>query len=194
MPESPSPFRRNRPRWNPNAPDAGERRTLPDMKLRVSGPFKTTLIAFVIAVVCLGAVYAWVFSNRDEAIEGLAQSIERAAASGGDDVLNLAARTEFAWDRVYILPPYTDAQAVADRLGAAAGEAAEQTDIATRDDVTVLAFSRDGTLVQVIAFPRDRGDFSVVDRPRAFERADAIFYVEPMPGQADWLNVWPANP
>ena len=194
MSERPSPFRRNRPRWNPHAGDQAELRKLPGMKLRVSGPFKTTLIAFVVAVVCLGILYAWVNATRDEAVEGLAQAVERAAASGGVEVLNLASRTDFAWDRVFILPPYTDAGAVADRLGAPAGQAAERTRIGERDDITVLAFSRNGDLVEVIAFPRERGDFAVIDRPQAFDRSEATFYVEPMPGQPDWLNIWPANP
>lgn len=194
MPETPSPFRRNRPRWNPHSVDQTELRQLPGMKFRVSGPFRTTLIALAVAVICFGVLYAWVFATKDEAVEGLAQAIDRAAASGGEEVLNLAARTSFAWDRVFILPPYTDAGTAAGRLGAPAGEAAEQTRIGERDDVTILAFSRNGTLVEVIAFPRDRGDFSVVDRARGFDRSDAIFYVEPMPGQPDWLNVWPASP
>lgn len=194
MPETPSPFRRNRPRWKPDSTDQPELRELPGMKLRVGGPFRTTLIAFVVALICFGLLYAWVFTTQDEAVEGLAQAVDRAAASGGEEVLDLAVRTEFAWDRVFILPPYTDAEAAAVQLGEPAGQAAEQTRIGERDDITVLAFSRSGELVEVIAFPRDRGDFSVVDRARVFDRADAIFYVEPMPGQPDWLNVWPANP
>ena len=194
MPEVPSPFRRNRPRWNPHSPDQPELRELPGMKLRVGGPFRTTLIAFVVALICFGLLYAWVFTTQDETVARLAQAVDRAAASGGEEALNLGVGTEFAWDRVFLLPPYTDAGAVAAQLGEPAGEAAEQTRIGERDDITVLAFTRNGELVEVVAFPRDRGDFSVVDRARVFERPDAIFYVEPMPGQPDWLNVWPANP
>ena len=198
MPDNHSPFRRTKPRWSPLAANRDEQRTLPGLKVRFKGPFRTSFFAFIVAAICLGVLYAWVTSTRDEAVENLAQAVERAAASGGVDALDLAASTTFAWDTLIVLPPYTDPQSLEQALGSALGPAAmaaaEDVAIGRRDDVTVLGFVRDGSLVEVIAFPRNRGDFAVADRPQAFPYDRALFYVEPMPGQADWLNVWPANP
>lgn len=91
--------------------------------------------------------------------------------------VDMAGAVPVSWDKVCILGPYTgDAHAQA-TLGFD-WPADRRSRIESSDDISLLVFVRDVSVVEYVDHPRREGDFSTLDG-RCFRREDATFKLAP---------------
>src|SRR5215218_1862507 len=105
-----------------------------------------------------------------DGIGGSSDEIADAVESGKP--FRLADVTDFEWDRLYVIPAYSSQRDVERQLGFHWGDA-EHSDFRTTDGGSLLAFVRDGEVVE--AFDQDAGDgvFVCLDG-EVLSRADAV--------------------
>jgi hypothetical protein len=115
-----------------------------------------------------------------EARARLEAAIEDAAWPGGPRRLDLAEIAVFDWDRLDIAVAYRpDAEVPGCPLGWD-WSAAEREALVADGLLTVLVFSRDGTVVDYIEHRADRGEFRDIVNP--YTRESAVFAVDPSQG------------
>jgi hypothetical protein len=101
---------------------------------------------------------------RDRLVEALAKG----------EPVELRSVTPFAWDRVHVIPPYTQPNDIREAT------ALEQTGagrfgIEKRDDICLLVFVKGGKLVEAVDVPRDRADFAKLREQKGLTPAQAVF-------------------
>ena len=79
--------------------------------------------------------------------------------SGRITIIDMVSLTNFAWDRLYLFGPYTPATYLDDRLGPA-WRAKCSTQVEYSEGYTLLAFTRSGSVVHCLDYPR-ANDFNI---------------------------------
>jgi hypothetical protein len=123
--------------------------------------------------------------------ERLAMAVQRAGETRRP--LALKEPTDFAWDKVYVFAPYTPPEAIRKDLGFAWAEAG-RTGIDSRDDVTLLVFVKNQRVVRSLAFPRNRGDWAMIENHAGFTPAQAVFKVTAEDASPAWWVVSETKP
>lgn len=119
---------------------------------------------------------------------GLEERIAAAALRDGA-ILRIEGLTGFAWERLYIFPPYSSQGEIDAELGFE-WPAAARTGIFDSDRITLLVFVRGRAVVRHVTQPRGEGDFADVQAPGGLTPRDAIFavrrrvFTRVMPGEA----------
>lgn len=98
----------------------------------------------------------------------LESAILAAKPDSKESVVNFHQLTNFDWDELLIISPY----GLVDSLAKEGIEAdcINQTNIAQRDDICVLAFLKNKKLVNHIVYPRWPGDFSEIKGENGYKR------------------------
>jgi hypothetical protein len=111
--------------------------------------------------------------SRTRGDEELGRAISTAAHEGGSDVniVDVPVLAPFAWERLFVFPPYTSAATVGQELGFSWPEARRME---KRDDSVLLVFVNKGQVVRFVDVPR-RTDFAGVSRKGGFSYSDAVF-------------------
>jgi hypothetical protein len=91
--------------------------------------------------------------------------------------IDLSAVGPASWDRVCVLPPYTNNQTAEQILGFK-WDAESNTSIAVSDGINVLVLVQNKQVVAYTEHPRGKGDFSTL-QPRCLLRSNAIVVREP---------------
>jgi hypothetical protein len=107
--------------------------------------------------------------------------------------INLALIVPSAWDRVCVLPPYTDNKQAASILGFEWNSDFE-TSIGGSDGINVLVFIQGSEVVAYTEHRRDKGDFSRM-QPRCLkrDRATVFRHIDPDPRNNGWVHLGPAQ-
>jgi hypothetical protein len=102
----------------------------------------------------------------------LGRRISVAAETSDVSMVNVSEVAAFAWDRLFVFPPYTSSAQVEKELGFRWSESAR---IESSDSFVLLVFVDRGRVVRFIEQPRSSGDFSPCHRAGGFSRAEAVF-------------------
>ena len=119
----------------------------------------------------------------------LTRAIAAAAVQGPGTRVVLEEHTEFRWDSVCILGPYTPDSTV-EALTGIQGAAGRAHDIRSRDEINVLMFIRDGRIVLSAAQARSQGDFGPELVGKCYTPEEADFSVR-VPPRDSWGNIGP---
>ena len=82
----------------------------------------------------------------------------------------------FAWEELYVFPPYTSVESIEKALGFGWG-LAKDIGLSERDDITLLVFVIRKGVHEYIEQPRSEGDFSRLKTGRPYEPNQAYFEV-----------------
>lgn len=121
--------------------------------------------------------------------ESLVFTIEQALATAPAGA-DLARVVEGDWDRVCIFRP-GNTYARVDSVIGGSWPAASETGLQTRDDATLLAFVRDGTVVTHVMYPIAKGDFGTPGPEQWYcrRRDQAVFELrQPIDGSIPWIG------
>lgn len=121
----------------------------------------------------------------------LAAAVE--AAGQAKQPLELASTTDFAWDRVYVFAPYTPTSAIQKDLGFAWPEAA-RTNIDAQDGISLLVFVKGRRVVKALSYPRNLGDWAMIENHSGFTPAQAVFSVTAEQADPAWWVVSETKP
>jgi hypothetical protein len=124
---------------------------------------------------------------RDEG--PVSRSIAASVEKGPGTRLVLPEHTEFPWDRVCILGPYTPDDKV-NSLTGIQGAAGQAYDIRSNDGINVLMFVREDRIASSVAHARNRGDFGPEVVGKCYSRAEATFSIR-VPPPNSWGNIGP---
>ena len=102
----------------------------------------------------------------------LGRRISVAAEASDVSVVNASEVAAFAWDRLFVFPPYTTSTQVEKELGVRWSESAR---IESDDTFVLLVFVDRGRVVRFIDQARDRGDFTECHHAGGFSRSEAVF-------------------
>lgn len=138
---------------------------------------KRTLI-----LIALSLLTACTMNNRD-----ISARIEAQFNASQTEPINLASFGPTSWERVCILPPYTDNKQAEEILGFK-WNSDFKTSIKGSDGINVLVFVRGSEVVAYTEHPRNKGDFSRM-KPRclAKERATVYRLKDPDPRNGGWV-------
>jgi hypothetical protein len=142
----------------------------------------------------LGAALLTGCADRPPASGAFEDQLATAVTASGQSAkpLKLADVTDFAWDRLYVFPPYTPTAAIQRDLGFAWPEA-DRTGIDERDGVTLLVFVANRHVVRSVEYPRNRGDFAMIDHHAGFTPERAVFRVSREDADPAWWIVTEAQ-
>lgn len=148
-------------------------------------------LALVLTAGCAGAVGC----DREPTPGGLDERVAMAVQRAGETrkPLKLSESADFAWDKVHVFAPYTPSEAIQKDLGFAWAEAG-RTGIDSRDDITLLVFVKNKRVVRTLAFPRNRGDWAMIENHAGFTPAQAVFKVTAEEAQPAWWVVSETRP
>jgi hypothetical protein len=148
-------------------------------------------LALVLTAGCAGAVGC----AQDAAPGGLDERLAMAVQRAGETrkPLKLSETTDFAWDKVHVFAPYTPPEAIQKDLGFAWAEAG-RTGIDSRDGITLLVFVKNKRVVRSLAFPRNRGDWAMIENHAGFTPAQAVFKVTAEEASPAWWVVSETRP
>ena len=110
-------------------------------------------------------------SNPDKKLETAIHEIIKSDTK----VLYLNKVTDFQWDSLLILHPYSTLHQVESKLNIDLSQI-KQTTIESRDDISVLIFYNKGEITKIIEYPRYPGDFAN-NKIEFIPRKQAIFDV-----------------
>ena len=102
----------------------------------------------------------------------LGRRISVAVEASDVSMVNVSEVAAFAWDRLFVFPPYTSSAQVEKELGFRWSESAR---IESSDSFVLLVFVDGGRVVRFIEQPRSSGDFSPCHRAGGFSRSEAVF-------------------
>lgn len=106
-----------------------------------------------------------------------------AEAIRGEKPVDIGSLTDFAWERLYVFPPYTPRRDILEHLGRE-WNGVEQTGIDRSDDRCLLVFVKGGQVVRFLEFPRKLGDFAGVQALKGLDRNRAVFEIRRQNGAA----------
>jgi hypothetical protein len=130
-------------------------------RVRTDGIQLAAVMALAIALGCRDG------GSDQDAIRTLRAEIER--ASRARDTVDVTAAAPFAWDALFVFPPYTTPGQIASTLGFPWPDAARSA-IGTQDGYSLLLFVKGGRVAHWADFPREFGDFSGVRAPHGIRR------------------------
>lgn len=142
---------------------------------------KLILVAVVAALAILSAA-AWQLSRsgyagqrqRQELSAALSQQF--AAQKNGElAVIELAAITPFAWEKLFLFRPYSTSQQI--QAVAGVNAASIKTNIAENDGIVLFVFVAGGEVVQYLDFPR-QPDLAALANPSGYSPAQAVFVLD----------------
>jgi hypothetical protein len=93
----------------------------------------------------------------------------------GEPLLNISESTDFGWDSLLILTPYSQPENIEQRFKIDLSKT-KHSNIEMRDDINQLIFFGGGKPVRMIEYPRYPGDFAD-NKVEFVKRNDAIFEV-----------------
>ncbi len=111
---------------------------------------------------------------------GFVKTIERSARTASTNahaVVTISTQTSFPWDKLYIFAPYTPIQRINDQLGFTWAEAGK-THIASLDTFYLLVFLKNGKVVEHFKWPRESGDFQLMEGHNLFTPGNDTFEVK----------------
>jgi hypothetical protein len=130
------------------------------------------LVPLAITLVFKTGRFAWHHIQADRWPHALWQQVSR----GPSTIVELAEISPSNWERVYIFRPYTSAKDVQKVLGFPWSEA-QQSSIAYSEDVCLLIFTSQGTVVGWFEQARNRGDLAGLANSSGYARNSAQFVV-----------------
>ncbi len=95
----------------------------------------------------------------------------------GDEEIEIAKCTKFAWDHLYIFAPYTASAHIDEALGFD-WKGYPYSRIEMSDTVCLLIFEKGDTVVHWFDHPRGEGDFAGLAKEGGYTKAEARFTVE----------------
>jgi hypothetical protein len=135
-------------------------------------------IARLAASLLLAAAAGWGCSPGGDDLAGrIAAEVER----GDGAVVDLAALTDFAWDRVHFFPPRTPLAQVTAELGFDWPPAPDMG-LDEREHVILLVFVRAGEVVHFLPFRRYDADFAGPFPSTGYTPEGAVFVAREEPG------------
>jgi hypothetical protein len=111
--------------------------------------------------------------NEKVFIDDMAAAYQKLGTGG--DTLNISAVTRFAWDKLFIFPPYTPIEVMDRALGVTAPSALKDTRIFERDDINVFVFLVNDEITAVISLPREVVDVSLPKSDESLSHQTAVF-------------------
>ncbi len=94
----------------------------------------------------------------------------------GSPTLNLSKLTDFDWDSLLILPPYTSEERIEHKLNVNLSSV-KNVGISSRDDIDLLVFFKEKRAIRMVEYLRYPGDFKQKE-VKFISKKDAIFNVE----------------
>ena len=154
---------------------------------------KTILYSIIILLVLIISV--WIIYNANEKIienSSLKNKIETLveAKNGNDNtvIIDFKEITNFNWDKLYILTPYTYPKDYAKQQNIE-GMNLINTDIQTNDSENLLVFVLKQKVVSYIHYPRRKGDFYNPEKQKleGYTPKEAVFEVKE--NEDNWLEM-----
>ena len=124
-------------------------------------------VIVVLALATLLALSACADSGLDERITSTVDG-----ASGTQ--LRISDHTDFAWEELYVFPPYTSQEQIDRALGF---EWSDPSGISLKDTITLLVFVDDGEVVGWVAPLRSEADFASLSEGSPWTPETALFRV-----------------
>ena len=125
------------------------------------------LVISVLALATLLALSACADSGLDERITSTVDG-----ASGTQ--LRMSDVTDFAWEELYVFPPYTSQEQIDRALGF---EWSDPSGISLKDTITLLVFVDDGEVVGWVAPLRSEADFASLSEGSPWTPETALYRV-----------------
>lgn len=120
-----------------------------------------------------------VFFVSDYFPNKLRNSIHSEVERGPGTSFSMVNLTSFDWERMHVFVPYSDASRINKALGFT-WEDAESTGISLDESVSLLVFTRAGSVVYWLRYPRNYGEFELDadgDGSSSVSREDARFVI-----------------
>ena len=89
--------------------------------------------------------------------------------------INLNQTTDFIWDKAFIILPYTNNQAIKERIGSK-----DPNNMEIRDDINTIVFSKAGKPIQYVEIPRYI-DLVVEDETKSITPEESVLKFEKTP-------------
>lgn len=112
--------------------------------------FSLTFLCFILFLGC----------KKLESDKVLEHKIKQAVTKGKPTVLDLNAITDFEWNEILILTPYTNPKEIENNLGIDLSSI-KHSGIQSRDDINLILFLKDKDVVRMVEYPRYPGDFKL---------------------------------
>ena len=127
-------------------------------------------------------LFACTMNDKD-----ISARIEAQFYASDTEPINLAVLGPDSWERVCVLPPYTDNKQAEEILGFK-WNSDSKTSIGGSDGINVLVFVRGSEVVSYTEHPRNKGDFARM-KPRCLERkhATVVRLKDPDPRNGGWV-------
>lgn len=138
--------------------------------------FRRLLLVVFACVLLVGSALwlAFPYLERFELSRRIDDLVFRATAPGADGVVDFGQLDLFAWDTMYVFRPYTPHGTVDAALGFS-WDGIDAVGIERRDDINLLVFTSDRSVVAYLALPRSKLDFAHSDY-QAFAPRSARFH------------------
>ncbi|WP_442600684.1 hypothetical protein [Paenibacillus sp. KN14-4R] len=143
---------------------------------------KKTIITILIFS-CLYGLYSFFNSKNNSQsmnVENLGLLLNQIKIGQEVSLKNL---TDFDWDQVYIVPPYSDPKS----LNNIQGLERIESSIQVSDTINLIIFVKENQLTNYAEIPRDKADFSFVTR-KEFKSDEAIFVKKKSPVGTTFIN------
>ena len=115
-------------------------------------------------------------NNNLEINEGHVESrINPFMLNDDQNKVDINALTDFSWEKAYIFTPYTPKEHMTEKLGF---NWKNSIGIDYRDDINLIVFVKDKTVVKYIELPRKYGDFDFEDIENEITPENAIVTLE----------------
>ena len=131
---------------------------------------RSIISILILATILIGC------NNKLEINEGLVESrINLFMLNDDQNEVDINALTDFSWEKAYIFIPYTPKEHMTEKLGF---NWKNSIGIDYRDDINLIVFVKDKTVVKYIELPRKYGDFDFKDIENEITPEDAIVTLE----------------
>ena len=139
------------------------------------------------ALILLVAVIATRYLNAP-APDPITTAIEQQLEAGKKQIA-LAELTDFEWDTVVILGPYSPAETANKALGFTWSDYHQFDDALISEVSDVMVFAKAGKVVKAFVHPRYMGDFTEGALDTALTPKQAVFEVIPDSKEPDWKRL-----
>ncbi|ADU32240.1 hypothetical protein [Evansella cellulosilytica] len=114
-------------------------------------------------------VYSQTTSQQNKDLEKAIYSI---VENDENDVIKIAAITDFNWDKAFLFEPYTPQQHMEEKLGV---KYKDRSNISMRDDIYLLVFLHEEKVVQYAEMNRQRNSFSIGNKEYLTPDNDTVY-------------------
>jgi hypothetical protein len=140
--------------------------------------------ALRVVLLLVGVAAGWACARGED---DLASRIAAVVARGAGSVVEFAALTDFAWDRLHIFPPHTRLDQITAQLGFE-WSLAPAIGLQEQEHLDLLVFVRGGEVVRYVLFPRYTADFAGPFRSDGYAPEEAVFVVRKEEGgYSPWI-------